>query len=160
MRNGDDNITSSISLTQTDVVNYLHDNQESYFGTFTIKPKLYQYSSVTQLELTNNTLYALLHQTCNNFICVAEHTKAGNVHYHAILTFISDLHRIQLCNKIKKQRLFGFMKIDAEPISNIARVTEYITKDLYTTSKIFASTPGHKPRYTMTCKEWAQFLNY
>lgn len=151
---GDDNTVTTISLSQTDVVNYLHDNKESYFATFTLKPKLYKYTSITQLELTNNELFSVLHQCSENFICVAEHTKAGNVHYHAIITFRDNLQRLFLCNRIKKQRLFGFMKLDAEPISNIQGVANYMTKDLYTTCKIFTSTPGRRPRYTMTNQQW------
>lgn len=122
---------------------------DAYFLTITLKPKLYKYSSITQLELTNNTVYQILYRCSKSFICVAEHTQAGNIHYHAVVAFGDKLRKIMMINMFKRNKDIGFVKIEDLPIVNKTKVSEYITKDLYVNHKIFRSCAGHNPRYHM-----------
>lgn len=109
----------------------------SYFLTVTLKPKLYKYCSITQLELTNNIVFGLLYRCTDSFVVVAEHTKAGNIHYHAIICLKSDYQKIHLINSLKKRKELGFIHVDSNPVINPKDVSEYLTKDLYTNHQIF-----------------------
>lgn len=145
----------SINLIREDI-KLLARTKECYFITITIKPKLYQYSSVTQIELTNNILFDLLYKYTKDFYCVAEHTKAGNIHYHAVLEFDPSVYgqRTLLINALKKTKIIGFFKLDTKSIEECERVANYMTKDLYETYKILHGTRGHKPVVTVNSIGW------
>lgn len=152
---------TEIPLSKQDVIAFIqrYSAVKCYFLTITIKPKFYEFSSVTQLELTNDIVYGILYSCVNDFICVAEHTKNGNVHYHAVITFEEKSRGVLLLNKLKKQRELGFIKLDAQSIQSIEATAEYLTKDLYDSMKVFTSVKGHKPRWYMTNALWRHLIN-
>lgn len=138
---------------------FLNNKPNVKFLTVTLPPKYYKYSSITQLEITNNELYKILLTTCDSFICIAEHTQAGNVHYHALISHSNKYGTILTCNKLKKSRLFGFIKVNTE-INNKSKCAEYMIKDLKENDKIFSSLPGHKPWCYMTNELWRNLYEY
>lgn len=133
---------------------FLERHNNSYFLTITLKPKLYKFTSVTQLELTNHDVYAILYRNSVDYIVVAEHTQAGNIHYHAVVAFSGKLQRIQLLNMFKKNRALGFVKLDPEPVSNKVATANYMTKELYENYRILTAVRGHNPRIWMTSNMW------
>lgn len=141
-----------------DIVEYLRNCRKAHFLTVTLKPKLYKFSSITQLELTNHDLYHILYGTTASYHCVAEHTQAGNVHYHILFDTLNEYSAIMLINKLKKHRSFGFVKLDKD-IHDLIKCAEYMTKDLYNTCKIFTSVNGRKPYYYMTSYWWRSIAN-
>lgn len=152
-------MSDSLKLPNTqELLEYIRNCTQPYFLTVTLKPKLYKYSSVTQLELTNHDLFTILYQTTASYHCVAEHTTAGNVHYHIIFDTINSHSAILLINRLKKNKNYGFVKLDKD-ISNQLKCAEYMTKDLYSTAKIFTSVNGHRPYYYMTAQWWRQITN-
>lgn len=141
-----------------DIITYLRNCRKAHFLTVTLKPKLYRFSSITQLELTNHDLYQILYVTTSSYHCVAEHTSSGNVHYHILFDTINDYSAIMLINKLKKHRSFGFVKLDKE-IYDLLKCAEYMTKEIYNTSKIFTSVNGRRPYYYMTSQWWRAISN-
>jgi hypothetical protein len=130
-----------------------------YFLTVTLKPKLYKFSSVTQLELSNNILYNELYKNTLDYWVVSEHTGMCNVHYHSIVTFRDEACKIQLVNKLKKNKELGFIKLDSKPIQNMRACCEYMTKELYNTMKVFTSVNGHRPHYWMNGCVWRYIVD-
>lgn len=152
---------SPIATTPLQLHEVIHfiDKAPSTFMTITLKPKLYKYSSLTQLELTNNVVFGYLYACVDDFICVAEHTANGNIHYHAIIQ-ASKSQKILLINKLKKERLLGFIKLEPDTIRNPLKCSEYITKDVVSNSKIFRSVQGHNPDFIGSSKAWRQNYEY
>lgn len=140
------------------IIEYLRSCRHAHFLTVTLKPKLYKFSSITQLELTNNDLFHILYGSTASYHCVSEHTSSGNVHYHILFDTINEYSAIMLINKLKKHRSFGFVKLDKD-IHDLVKVSEYMTKDLYNTAKIFTSVNGRKPYYYMTSTWWKMITN-
>lgn len=138
-----------IPIDKECVVQLINRYGNASFLTITLKPNLYKFSSITQLELTNNDVYKILYATCRDFICVAEHTESGNVHYHAIVVNDCKSSQILMINSLKKTRSLGFIKFDKE-IKNNKSCAEYIVKEIYDTGKIMHSAKGRKPYYYMT----------
>lgn len=140
-------------LSAEDCKDFMIKNPQSSFLTVTLKPKLYKYSSITQLEVTNHTLYGILYTTADDFLCVAEHTKQGNIHYHAIVNCSTKYSKILMLNKLKKAKEIGFIKFDDE-INSITKTAEYMVKDVIENKKIFQSVNGSKPRFIMSKELW------
>lgn len=155
-----------IRTSQAYISDIIHDNKETYFITITIKPKFYKYTSVTQFELSNGEVVGIFNTLTKDYIVVPEHTKAGNIHYHAVVTFREDTQRISFINKLKKNSTLGFVKFDTNEIRNSLKVMEYMTKDLYETLKILPVQLRHKIVSTMQSSRdvdlavWATEDNY
>lgn len=116
----------------------------SYFFTITLKPKLYKYSSVTQYELTYGTIQHHLMTTVQDFEFVPEHTQQGNIHYHGWIYDNNPLQRINLLNKLKRDRTLGFIKMTPEVIitnEQIKRSHDYLCKDYVNTRKLLKGVP-------------------
>lgn len=116
----------------------------SFFYTITLKPKLYKYSSVTQYELTYGILLHHLIQTVQDFEFVPEHTQQGNIHYHGWVYDSNPLQKINLLNKLKRERSFGFIKLTPDIIINedqIQRTHKYMCKDFEDTKKLLKNVP-------------------
>lgn len=139
----------AIPIDAQKVYEFIGEHPNSLFFTITLKPKLYKYSSITQLELTNMKLFHLIYSCCRHYIVVAEHTKQGNVHYHAIVD-VDDLSKMLLLNLLKKQKEFGFIKMDPNQIVHKKACAEYLCKSLRDNKKIFHASPNHKPMFVMT----------
>lgn len=138
------------------VIQQLANYKQTGFLTVTLSPKLYKYSSVTQLELTNNILYKLLYKNTAHYTIVAEHTKQCNIHYHALVSFTdSGPQQIGLLNKLRSQKLFGFVKFDSSIGDNV-KACNYLTKDIYDTIEVFKSVKPRNPQYYMT---WNYYRN-
>lgn len=146
-------------LTEQDVETWLLNHLTAKFITVTLKPKVYKYSSITQLELTNNVLYQILYNCTDSFICVAEHTKQGNVHYHALVYFHTDSSFILLMNKLRKQKEFGFIHTNGNIIQSHKECAKYILKDIKNNDIVFSSAKGRKPYYLMTTALWYLLYN-
>ena len=89
------------------------------------------------------------HILSNSNACLisTELTKEGNVHYHAIIHFRSNLNRITVINNIKKKRILGYYKITHNAIThidNLKRTIQYLHKDVSTTKSILHKG-GYKP---------------
>lgn len=115
-----------------------------YFITITLKPDLYKYSSITQYEMTVNAVKEILAKYNNYYVMVAEHTADANIHYHAMIVPRDRYANIALINKLKKGRLFGFIKQNSEPVIERQRTFNYLKKELFYTQKTL-STPHYKP---------------
>lgn len=122
-------------------------SSKSMFLTVTLPPKLYKFSSVTQLEITNKILYSILNATTDDYFVLAEHTKQGNIHYHAMVTCSEKRRYVLLMNKLKTNRSFGFIKLI--DIGNYNKCAEYMYKDVYDNDIIFKSVRGHQPEWFM-----------
>lgn len=129
---------------------------DSYFLTITLPPKLYKYSSITQLELTNRIVFGILHKYCKDYVCIAEHTGQGNIHYHAVVKYETKMQAIMLINSFKKNKAIGFIKHDGSTVKEPRKVAEYLTKEFITNYKILRSS-GHKPDMYQTCAEYNTF---
>lgn len=150
MHHGDTKLAYLVDHCKGYIIDMLHDNKESYFLTITLKPKLYQFTTVTQFELTHSDIVTMLDAACKDYVIVTEFTKSANIHYHALVTFTSPTHRISLINKLKKNRLLGFTKFDPQPIRSSIRVCDYMTKDLYVTLQCFPPNLRWKVAYNIT----------
>lgn len=148
-------MTRDILLNDTQCLEFIYNKPNVKFLTITLQPKLYKFSSITQLEITNNDVYKILLTTCDDYICVAEHTEAGNVHYHALVSHNNKSGIILTANKLKKNRNLGFIKITTD-IKNKKKCAEYLLKSLRENDKIFSSNPGHKPWCYMSNVLWRQ----
>lgn len=116
----------------------------SYFITITLKPKLYKYSSTTQYELSYGTIQHILHTTVQDYEVVPEHTKDGNLHYHAWIYSSNPCAKILCLNRLKRDRSLGYIKLTPEIIikeDQIIRVQEYLCKEFSYTVKILRSVP-------------------
>lgn len=112
------------------------------FITVTLSPKLYKYSSITQLELTLTHLYKIL-LLGGRSVVVCEHTSSGNIHYHLILS-ASRLQSILIANKLRKQRGLGHIHIKSiASESEFNRAYEYIRKDLTTTRRLIQKNDSY-----------------
>lgn len=147
------------NVTFTNIVEQCNRHQYTDFLTITLKPKLYKYSSITQLELTNNVLFNILYRHTIDFAVVSEHTQNANIHYHCVISFRDKHDTIALINFLKKSKDFGFIKLD-KCVHNIIRCAEYMTKDLYITARTFCSVPGHKPDFSMTHRKWCELTSF
>ena len=145
-------------ITVQSIHQFLRDTPNCSFLTITIKPKLYKYNSITQLEMVNSSLYKLLFKHTDKYVCVAEHTKQANIHFHAIVSFVDTSRKIGLINSLKNHKDIGFIKFDSE-ISNDIKCSEYMTKDLYENYKYFTSMKGKAPLYFMTNTIWDNLFN-
>lgn len=146
-------------VVDADVINQIYskmdihsDHMHLSFITVTLRPKLYKYSSVTQLELSNNILYNILDTYCVDWACVAEHTGGGNIHYHAIVLYLGSA-ALSMINTIKKNKNFGMIKFD-KSINNLNRAKDYVLKSLNETRKVCHGNNGHKPYYCMSANAW------
>lgn len=161
-RNTINNLTDSMSeipLSLNDVYSFVLSCENVCFITITLKPKLYKYSSITQLEITNHELYNILYCSTKDFIAVAEHTKQGNIHYHAIFSAQTNVSNILLMNKLKKNKNFGFIKFDGE-IKCKRSCAEYLYKDVYNTMHVCRSNKGGFPRYIMSRDMWRDLTEF
>lgn len=152
---GDDKII----LTISDITNYINNTMSSSFLTVTLSPKLYKFSNFLQFEMTHNILYSILNKYCSHYVCVVEHTKQGNIHYHCILTTTNFKKTILLANDIKKNKLFGFIKLDGKGIINILKCATYLVKDIEFTSTVFNSHRKNAP-IVMTKELWEEQISY
>lgn len=115
--------------------NLYKDISQICFITITLKPSLYKYSSNTQLELTISHLKVILDRL-GEYVFVIELTNAGNIHYHILLK-ATKINRLCAFNRIKKNKLFGFMSskmINSD--KHLRDEINYICKDINSTSKV------------------------
>lgn len=110
----------------------------AHFVTITLDPKSYKFCASVQHDMTVNFIETLLYDTCSNFQCTPELTEDGNVHYHAWLIFNDITSRMIFIDRIKRNRLLGFMKINKEVIAeeHVGRVQEYLCKSFDITCKV------------------------
>lgn len=112
--------------------------------TLTLKPKLYTYQTITQYEMTHNELINIINQV-HDYVYCTEITKTGNIHYHFVVKTNDKLRLVNLVNKIRKNRLFGFYKaIPINSIDHLHKAIMYLVKDVYETMQILW-TNNYKP---------------
>lgn len=108
------------------------------FVTITLKPRLYKYSFNTQYELSQREIAHMLTIHSNDFVMVAEATKSGNVHFHAIIIADDIYHQVTIINKFKKDKNLGFIHIK-EVNSDLSPIINYMLKDIHETYKLITN---------------------
>lgn len=146
-------------LSTQDVKNFIENYPTCKFLTITLKPKIYKYSSITQLELTNYTVFEILQNTSDKYVCIAEHTQVGNVHYHALVYHQQSFQLVSTLNKLKKCKYIGFIQTNGKPIEEITKCSEYMVKSLEENKKLFNAVRGNKPKFIMTNDLWKILFN-
>lgn len=101
---------------------------DCWFITITLKPKIYKIESKFQYMHTSLEVENICYRHGCMLIC-PELTKDGNVHYHGIMNFKSNVSRINFCNTLKKSRIIGYFKINSSPIEMWERTMNYIVKE-------------------------------
>lgn len=117
------------------------------FITITLKPRLYKFLSTTQYEMTVNEIEHIYKTMTEKTVYSTELTVDGNIHYHSITKFRDKCFRINFINKMKKNRLFGYIKITDAPIKyadQLERSAQYLLKDVLATERIL-HTRNYKP---------------
>lgn len=128
-----------------------HIGVDLYFLTVTIKPKFYKYGSGTQFDITRPTMSQVLYNS-RFALYVPEHTKQGNIHYHAIVKFKDEVNKIFILNSLKAKRDLGFIKLTPAPIKDkdaLKRSVTYMVKDLKSSARILHTTV-YKPELIIT----------
>lgn len=148
------------TFTYEELYRYVHEDytpsNNLWFMTFTIDPKLYKMNAMTQFEMTVNEIRSILENHVTQYTISTELTEQGNVHYHAIGIIKDKFGKITLIDKIKRKRMFGFMKINSQPIHTdemLKKSCNYIIKELDQTQKILCR-PNYKPDliYIKNCR--------
>lgn len=129
-----------------------------YFFTITLRPKIFKYSSITQLELTLADIAKKLYRYTSHFVIVAELTKQGNVHYHAICSFSEAYRKNLMVDAFKKDKICGFIHTDGNVIEDMKRVADYITKDVYNTIRVIRQHRGYIPRFYTSSQEFTEMF--
>jgi hypothetical protein len=113
----------------------------THFITITIKPKLYKYTSHTQFDLTWVHVHCVLMRAYES-IFVAEHTKQGNIHYHAMFKG-DNMAFMSIINGLKKDRMLGHIHVSPPFDGGLAckaRAYIYMCKDVNDTMKQLGKT--------------------
>lgn len=105
--------------------------------TITLKPKLYKYTSQTQLDLTYNKMLLYLY-TVNYYLMIAELTETGNIHYHVIVFYKQGEVLINFINKCKKDTNLGFIHVKnkIESTEALNNTYNYLIKDIKKTKRV------------------------
>lgn len=135
------------SNTPADIPSFmdLDCNLKDYMAlTITLKPKLYTYQTITQYEMTINYISSILRQAKSGTY-VTEITKAGNIHYHAVIKTRDKSNGIYIINAIRKNRLIGFYKVkEIKDSKHLEDEFKYLHKDIKETARIL-HTRNYKP---------------
>lgn len=117
---------------------YVEKGPNTYFVTQTLKPKFFKFNINLQRELTQNGYCTLLKEFSKEFILTCELTKQGNIHYHAIVVFKSEIAYIRYIEATKKKNYIGMSRVTPAPLLNeesMIRSKEYLIKDVEKTIK-------------------------
>lgn len=115
---------------------------DTFFLTITLKPTIYEYSSVTQYEMTRGALLKIF-SSAQSFVMVPEHTGTGNIHYHALVQFRDTITRINIINRLKRNKFIGFIKVNSKPVKSekyFRNEIKYIIKKVHENVKILGIT--------------------
>lgn len=115
---------------------------KSFAFTVTLKPKFRMVKGVSMLapwqyDMSYEHICDLLHSVnVTIYTVVAEITKAGDIHYHAVLNSEDDYKGLQynLACVIKDSKIFGFFVL--KEIKDMEGWITYMTKDLESTHKL------------------------
>lgn len=102
-----------------------------YFVTMTIKPTFYNRRAMHQYSKTFESVKSVLNIFCDRYVLMPELTEAGNVHYHATVSFKKTMayakeRFIDIC---KIHRIIGNTKVNKMPIVEVQRTCDYLNKD-------------------------------
>lgn len=118
-----------------------------YFVTFTLRPTQYKHSIAVQLEKADYQILEFFEHMNTEGILVFELTKSANIHYHGILSFRCDDHRLKrlefyIKDYFRKSSIIGF--IDMSQVLDYNKTLTYLFKD-YDDTKLF--TECHPIRF-------------
>lgn len=131
------------------LMNYFNDKMSDKlrFITITIKPKMYNFQTITQYEMTHPHIRQIVDTTNATTVWNVEITKEGNVHYHMLSYFADAYSLISFINRLRKSHIVGFYKVTSNPVEhteNLSRSIRYLYKDLELTRKVL-HTRNYKP---------------
>lgn len=114
-----------------------------YSFTVTLQPKWFKFTATEQYDMTFTPLYQILSSLSARFGCIAELTKAFNIHYHGVITFNLDennkLYMKAFNDAFRKSLFFGFVNI--KQITDEQGWINYLKKDLLDTKKLINRPP-------------------
>lgn len=110
--------------------------------TVTLHPEMYAQSALKQYKKTIKIIGSLLEAYSDRFVAVAELTRHGNIHYHAVVSwraaneYAQDMFKDDMKSLSK---IFGNIMFNDHVIENEKerqRVINYITKEIPKTQRI------------------------
>jgi len=118
----------------------------NYSFTVTLLPRLYQSDATKQYDMTYTTVYRMVQSIfayTSKLTIVAELTKQFCIHYHGILSIITDKSEVR-CRKIfvdsfRNHPLLGFVNIKL--MDDEAGWIKYISKDIHQTKDLVGRPP-------------------
>ncbi len=144
-----DNIIS-LNTSHYELLSRYNERQLLHFITFTLQPKSTltkggsKMNAKMQFKKTYQTAKDTLNFYTKSFVMVAELTKKGIIHYHAIAE-LNDNHQLaqaQITDSILQSKILGFHEI--EPIKKLQDVKNYLFKDYLITMQIINKTTNHE----------------
>ncbi|WP_445752223.1 MULTISPECIES: rolling circle replication-associated protein [Pseudomonadati] len=130
------NTQSDILLSQhlNEVLDFNKPIQELKFITITIRPNVIttpsgkKQTAKKQYQKTNQSLNNMLDAYTLDYIKIAELTKQGAIHYHALIQ-ITDINQAVLTDCINSSRFFGNTRIDDITTKTTDDIKQYLLKD-------------------------------
>lgn len=112
-----------------------------YAFTLTLKPSMYKYTSEEQYDRTYLLAYKHVKSRCVYVTMIAEHTKAYNIHYHGIITFVmsKSCPKKKFVDSFRNHPFIGFVNI--KQMENDQGWLDYIKKDLKATREMINRPP-------------------
>lgn len=108
-----------------------------YEFTVTLKPALYKEKAIDQFRMTRDLMYQMLapHQST----CIAELTKAYNIHYHCLVELADLSQRVALVDRLRKIKLFG--RFTLSQVQWEQSYKDYIVKHITETTAVIIKDP-------------------
>lgn len=135
----------------TETINKMTDKTKHMTATITLKPTCFNHPSgmgrnaKSQLMISQEKINNMISSVSDDYIMVAELTKNGNIHYHAIINFNKLEYGKELfVDAGKNSKIVGFTAItEANDENHFKKFKEYILKDYEKTSNIINKTIKH-----------------
>lgn len=133
-----------------ELVRTIQWSSQPWFITITLRPELYKLRVKAQYKKTIEHVKHILALATNKYVVIAETTKAGNIHYHALAEFKEGNTKLMasvIVDVIKGHKYLGNTKVNDTQVSedNMSRTVEYLFKSYQDTSTLVNFVGYGKP---------------
>lgn len=126
-----------------------------YEFTITLRPTMYKFNATKQFELSWRIIRDRL-QDIEKVSCVADLTKAHNIHYHCIIDLPNRKAIDKLLNKFRGSQIIGSLHVSQ--LINNTKWKNYMSEKVKPTKDIITQSPVIRDYYGILGeKEYKKF---